>query len=197
MDPTECGTMCSALKCQKTGCSGAVLPPESVVTGYQGPWSCQACSTTMDHRKVVTIQNCGSQLVHMREATVDGTISVLEKLQTWFHPSHYILNDVKMSIIKEWGDKIPFQSLSKENLEMKLLFCEELEKVVEVLEGSLSRTKGFINISYLKTLDFMKLNDIMIKADRVKKVNTRKKELLEIFRNDYGVPENFNSFTSI
>ena len=133
----------------------------------------------------------------MREATVDGTISVLEKLQTWFHPSHYILNDVKMSIIKEWGDKIPFQSLSKENLEMKLLFCEELEKVVEVLEGSLSRTKGFINISYLKTLDFMKLNDIMIKADRVKKVNNRKKELLEIFRNDYGVPEHFNSFTSI
>ena len=48
------------------------------------------------------------------------------------------------------------------NLEKKLTFCEELEKNVEVLEGSLSRTKGFIILSFLRTLDFMKTSDIPI-----------------------------------
>ena len=49
-----------------------------------------------------------------------------------------------------------------DNIETKLLFCEDLEKIVDVLEGSQSRTKGFLIISYLKTLDFMKFTKIPI-----------------------------------
>ena len=49
-----------------------------------------------------------------------------------------------------------------DNIETKLSFCEDLEKIVDVLEGSLSRTKGFLIISYLKTLDFMKFKKIPI-----------------------------------
>ena len=39
---------------------------------------------------------------------------------------------------------------------MKLSFCEELENSIEIIEGSLSRTKGFLIMNYLKTLDYMK-----------------------------------------
>ena len=58
--------------------------------------------------------------------------------------------------------KISYASLGAKNLEKKLIFCEELEKNVEVLEGSMSRTKGFILLSFLKTLDFMKMSEIPI-----------------------------------
>ena len=64
------------------------------------------------------------------------------------------------------------------NLEKKLTFCEELEKNVEVLEGSLSRTKGFILLSFLRTLDFMKTSDIPI--SQVKLYISTKSSLIKI-----------------
>lgn len=133
----------------------------------------------------------------MRDKTVVATLNVLEKLESWLHSSNYIMNEVKMAIVKEWGDLISFESLTARNLEMKLTFCEDLEKVMDVLEGSQSRTKGFIVISYLKTLDYMKRNNIAIGQDRLKRVSPLKKELCEIFKNDSGAPVDFNSYTSL
>ena len=60
----------------------------------------------VSHRKVVTIQNCGAQLVHMRDNTVESVLGVLDKLEAWFHPNHYILMEIKMVIVKDWGDKV-------------------------------------------------------------------------------------------
>ena len=54
----------------------------------------------------MTTVNCGAQLVHMRDRTVEASLGVLEKLNTWFMPSHYTVIEVKMCIIKEWGDKV-------------------------------------------------------------------------------------------
>ena len=45
---------------------------------------------------------------------------------------------------------------------MKLSFCEELENSIEIIEGSLSRTKGFLIMNYLKTLDYMKQKGLPI-----------------------------------
>ena len=91
-------------------------------------------------RKVVTTNNCGSQLVHTRDSDLNSTLAVLDKLSMWFHPRHYTITEVKMSVIKEWGGdnvsgdqtlssrphnkdllQIPFHSLSQKNLELKLL----------------------------------------------------------------------------
>ena len=54
----------------------------------------------------MTIQNCGAQLVHMRDNTVESVLGVLDKLEAWFHPNHYILMEIKMVIVKDWGDKV-------------------------------------------------------------------------------------------
>ena len=54
----------------------------------------------------MTTVNCGAQLVHMRDGTVESSLAVLEKLNTWFMPSHYTVIEVKMCIIKEWGDMV-------------------------------------------------------------------------------------------
>ena len=57
-------------------------------------------------RRALTTVNCGAQLVHMRDRTVEASLAVLEKLNTWFMPSHYTVIEVKMCIIKEWGDMV-------------------------------------------------------------------------------------------
>ena len=46
--------------------------------------------------------------------------------------------------------------MNQKDLELKLSFCEELEGSIEIIEGSLSRTKGYLIMNYLKTLDYMK-----------------------------------------
>ena len=59
-------------------------------------------------RRALTTVNCGAQLVHMRDRSVEASLAVLEKLNTWFMPSHYTVIEVKMCIIKEWGDMVTF-----------------------------------------------------------------------------------------
>merc|ERR1719336_418385 len=43
LDPSECGTNISALKCPTSDCKGAVLPSVSVTTTTDGDWSCTKC----------------------------------------------------------------------------------------------------------------------------------------------------------
>ena len=225
-DPAECGTLCSALRCPRAGCAGPVLG-----AGPGRDWVCSHCGAAVLHRKVVTTNNCGSQLVHTRDSDLNSTLAVLDKLSMWFHPRHYTITEVKMSVIKEWGGdnvsgdqtlssrphnkdllQIPFHSLSQKNLELKLNFCEELESSTEIIEGSLSRTKGYLIMNYLKTLDYMKQRGFPIGQvklhltylthnrrflqERMKRIPTLKKELSEIFKNDAGAPENYDIFTS-
>ena len=58
--------------------------------------------------------------------------------------------------------QIGYESLDTKSLGLKLDFCEEMDKIVSVLEGSMSRTKGFILKSLLDTLQYMKSNNIHI-----------------------------------
>ena len=66
--------------------------------------------------------------------------------------------------------EICYESLDTKSLGLKLDCCEEMDKIVSVLEGSMSRTKGFILKSLLDTLQYMKSNNIHI--DPVKRVLT-------------------------
>ena len=74
-----------------------------------------------------------------------------------------------MAAVREWGsDKhVSYESLGQENLDLKITFCEELEKIVGIIEGEMSRTKGFILLSLLRTLDFMKGKGLKVSQVRV------------------------------
>ena len=74
-----------------------------------------------------------------------------------------------MAAVKEWGsDKhISYEALGQKELEQKIIFCEELEKIVGNIEGEMSRTKGFILLSLLRTLDYMKGNGLVVPQVRI------------------------------
>ena len=69
--------------------------------------------------------------------------------------------------------QICYESLDTKSLGLKLDCCEEMDKIVSVLEGSMSRTKGFILKSLLDTLQYMKSNNIHI--DPVKEFELEQK----------------------
>ena len=108
-------------------------------------------------------------MVHTRDTGVDSLLSLLEKLSAWFYPAHYTIVEIKMAAIKEWGDGGPvsYESLTMKDLELKITFCEELEKIVGVIEGDMSRTKGFILLSFLRTLDYMKEKELQISQVKI------------------------------
>ena len=58
-------------------------------------------------------------------------------------------------------------TLGQKELEQKITFCEELEKIVGNIEGEMSRTKGFILLSLLRTLDYMKGNGLVVLQVRI------------------------------
>jgi len=70
LDPSECGSLSSALRCPVESCSGGVVPPHSPVVqqGGGGDWACTRCGATVHQRKVLTVQTCGAQMVHTRSA---------------------------------------------------------------------------------------------------------------------------------
>ena len=107
-DPGECGALSSGLRCPAPapGCPGPVLPLVSLALDPASDWACSVCGETVTSRRAQTTVNCGAQLVHMRDRTVESSLAVLEKLNTWFMPSHYTVIEVKMCIIKEWGDLV-------------------------------------------------------------------------------------------
>ena len=82
-----------------------------------------------------------------------------------------------MAAVKEWGsDKhISYEALGQKELEQKITFCEELEKIVGNIEGEMSRTKGFILLSLLRTLDYMKGKGLVIPQVRIDPTPMKKK----------------------
>ena len=68
-----------------------------------------------------------------------------------------------MAAIDEWGASAEgLEMLREDDLNLKLKFCEELTEIIEITEGSKSRTKGFIALAFLRTLDFMKGRKMVI-----------------------------------
>ena len=99
-DPAECGALSSAMRCPGPACPGPVLPPRPphLTPGPAPDWACQLCGAGIPHRKVVTMQNCGAQLVHSRQPGPAPTRAVLDRLNTWFHPNHYTVMEVGITV---------------------------------------------------------------------------------------------------
>lgn len=198
LDPSECGILSSALKCPSPGCPGGVVPALPPTVGTGGDWSCIKCAASVPQRRVLTVQSCGAQLVHTRDPGPSALLAVLDKLLAWFHPSHYTVAEVKMAAIKEWGDtEVPLSLLNQEQLDLKLTFCDEMVKNAGLIEGDQSRTKAFVLLSALRTLDFMKAERMDISPERNKNVPAMKKDLLAIFRDDAGAPADFAVFRTL
>ena len=83
-----------------------MLPRQSLALAPASDWACLTCGAAMAARRALTTLNCGAQLVHMRDKSVESSLAALDKLSTWFVPSHYTVMEVKMCIIKEWGDTV-------------------------------------------------------------------------------------------
>ncbi|KAL3273948.1 hypothetical protein HHI36_015371 [Cryptolaemus montrouzieri] len=172
LDPSELGTHISSLKCHK--CLKGKLQFENLT------WTCTFCGKSFNR---LLIENTLRQVRYLMEDTDPTSIMELEKLhgrllQT-LHPQHYMMLELQQNLIGLYSQSVP----SRENLTRKIDLCQNLLKVIQVLEPGISRVQGLTlnelhssiaNLAYLEyskreisleiLLQRLKLSEDILKA---------------------------------
>ena len=145
-DPTEAGTMFSALKCPVCGSDendGHLLPMDSL--NPDSTWRCKICNFTQTSTEVMTQVNemeslldCSLQSYQIAE---DGDAPELKEtllsLQEVFHENHFLIVRLKQKLGVILGNKPgcdDLESISKELIMQKLSLCQDVIKVKSKLE---------------------------------------------------------------
>jgi len=101
-DPTELGSMMSAVKCdfcKDKGDEGFLLPKLPTVIG--SPWSCSNCKKTVGVIKIQTkIKQALDEIAKYRDNDNDALLSVVTNLEKQLHHNHYLILGVKEIIIQ-------------------------------------------------------------------------------------------------
>uniref|UniRef100_A0A182R8I9 SET domain-containing protein n=1 Tax=Anopheles funestus TaxID=62324 RepID=A0A182R8I9_ANOFN len=143
-DPTELGTYCSALRCNKCR-KGHILPVNPL--NHESEWLCQQCPNGMSCESVIMLlEKLSRQLGCIGAKDVDGLETFLRIQSTVLHDNHYLLLSVKHSLCELYGkiESYLIPQLSPDQLKRKEILCRDLLEVVDQLEPGLSRLKGTI-----------------------------------------------------
>ncbi|KAJ1529909.1 hypothetical protein ONE63_006638 [Megalurothrips usitatus] len=162
-DPTELGSMCSALVCPRCG-RPSVLPVEPLQA--DSPWRCRPSGAPAQPRgprgpQAAPAPPCpgyempGAQakefvdkLADESEALDTNDVSALEgfiaKYSPRLHPDHYALLGAKHSLSQVYGKVHGYliHQLSDALLQRKLAICRDILRVFDVLDPGVSRLRG-------------------------------------------------------
>eukprot|EP00092_Neocalanus_flemingeri_P045863 GFUD01051451.1.p1 GENE.GFUD01051451.1~~GFUD01051451.1.p1 ORF type:complete len:534 (+),score=110.11 GFUD01051451.1:51-1652(+) len=129
LDPTECGTFISSIKCPECK-RNMVQEAQSDSTECNMPWHCQKCRHKMEHKKVVAIETMiGQMLKLVNKNSTHHLEQVSRKLKRVLTSHHYILLEMYMSLVTLYEKK-------KERPERIVELCNILLPVLQKLEGS-------------------------------------------------------------
>lgn len=160
-DPTELGTMCSALVCPRCG-QATVLPVDPLKA--DSPWRCRAGPASPDTATAAKPKACpacpghemsGAQAKEFIDKLTDeadaldpndvhGLEAFVSKYSSQLHPNHYHLLGAKHSLSQVYGKVHGYliHQLPDELLERKLAICRDIMKTFDVLEPGVSRLRG-------------------------------------------------------
>jgi hypothetical protein len=120
LDPTECGTYISALKCAE--CGGNMVQEMGVNSSdLDNDWWCNSCSQKMSNKKATKLICFCLKLTSFQVLATEGTIGkmlkiinkkstqhlegVSRKLSKCLSAAHYILLEIYISLISEYEKK--------------------------------------------------------------------------------------------
>jgi len=139
LDPTECGTYISALKCPECG-GNMVQEMEDGSSEVDNIWGCNSCNHKMDHKKVIATEAMIGQILKIiNKKSPQHLEGVSRKLKQWLSPTHYILQEIQMSLIALYQQK-------NEKPERIVELCNILLPVLYKLEGE-SKAAAILKIS--------------------------------------------------
>jgi len=98
-DPTEFGTMVSAVRCTVENCLGYFLPKCPTLVG--GPWRCGTCSKTVGISSIQAVMKLVlDDIAKHRDEENDALLTLIKKQEELVHPNHYLIMGIKEIIIQ-------------------------------------------------------------------------------------------------
>ena len=157
MDPTECGSLVSAMLCPKCTSKAkqtdegkgnpdiGYLLPDDPLNVINGTWSCRKCNFKQDGKVVDDIcDNAADELANTYENDINRYTEILEKLSTMLHPSHYIMMTLKKYIADLLGtsDGYRLHQLSDDQLDLKIRYSEDFLRVIGLVDPGQTKWRG-------------------------------------------------------
>jgi hypothetical protein len=144
-DPTELGTYLSAVKCTKCP-NGYLLSQNPLV--YYSAWNCCNCSNSMSaaiiqELNTTFLRELDTVEAHVNDSSILQLESLLQKYSgTVLHPNHCLLIKIIHSLSQLYGRTQSIEDLDFDVLRRKKTLCEQLLKVLDIIEPGLSRIRG-------------------------------------------------------
>ncbi|XP_057655664.1 SET domain-containing protein SmydA-8-like [Diorhabda carinulata] len=149
-DPTELGTYLSALKCiagkDDESCGGWQLPITPTYTN--GAWMCSKCKIKLPEQDIVKFINHLSHEVDKimtKAPNKEELEDLLNKLLHFLHPNHYLLFNIKHTLIQIFTDKQIDQNDPMVWME-KLSQCDELIDLTRKLDPGNARLSLYLGV---------------------------------------------------
>lgn len=185
-DPTELGSYISALKCIGTDiatCGGYIIPANPLDNASD--WGCDRCPSRIGADQQRYLMSKMSEEVDAitidRQGTVKEFETLIDKFSQLLHKNHYYIFNLKHSLIQLYGQQS--NNMSDSLLEKKILMCEDLMNVVNIIDPTSIRLAFYTSIIlfelhsaiiqlYLKKSEFQMDKFIEAKsyAERAKKI---------------------------
>ncbi|XP_054269407.1 SET domain-containing protein SmydA-8-like [Macrosteles quadrilineatus] len=148
LDPTEMGTYFSAILCEKSDCSGTMLPASLCSLVEATPWTCDSCGHVVyDSQVEATLQQAGQELATLQSKNLTESTKFLEKWRSKFHQNHFYLTEVRLAIAERMGQESPqgIRGLSPECLQYKVNLTRDLLELLSLIAPGETRVLGMLN----------------------------------------------------
>ncbi|KAI4502960.1 hypothetical protein M0802_002004 [Mischocyttarus mexicanus] len=196
-DPTECGSLLSALYCAADYCSGILLPSDPL--NNESVWTCNKCKISIKSRQINSIRSGLSSI--LKENISESPRKLLKflkkELTILVPPSNYLMADIKYSIISYFGktEDLLWADLSDAELAIKSSFCVDLLSILNTLGSGQCRKRGLLLYELYCTIkeqlrriqgksDFKEESLILFKKTNIKDNESLLNEVINIFQND-------------
>jgi len=186
LDPTECETFISAIKCPE--CEGNMIQETQILSSeLDADWHCDKCKHHMPHKKVVAVEAMIGQMLRLinKNSTqhLEGAARKFNRLLT---SGHYILQEIYMSLVTQYEKK-------NEKHERIVELCDILLPVLEKLEGA-SRAVAFLMIAKIRAQVSMYKDgkEQLFKSDWLKESVLKFDEAYSLIKHDVQAPVGIN-----
>jgi len=144
--PTELGSFSSALCC--LACEnilGYFLPPGKAADTHQAHYTCNICEYKLPEKLAIkATQELIPIVQEFRMFGIEEQEDFVDNLLTKFHENHSLVLQLKLNIAKELGrgENDSLKDADKDTLEKKIMLCEELLGVMDLIDPGLSVVRG-------------------------------------------------------
>ncbi|CAH0564025.1 unnamed protein product [Brassicogethes aeneus] len=195
-DPTELGSLVSALKCigtEEVPCGGTQLPLNPL--DDETNWVCDTCNIELPNKDIMKfVEHLSGEVekVMVKNPSLSELEDVLNKLMNFLGNNHYLVYIIKHTMVQLY-DKVDSDGLEVSNsiLEEKLRMCENLIDISKRLDPGNSRLNLYLAVLLNEYFNAkLKIFERAFDSEKKDEYNTSLKELLAILEGNRRVLQN-------